>query len=175
MPPEIQGDRVMLRRVTAADVPALQRIADTPEVRSWWPEPDDYAQDLDSAEVPRFAVVHDGAVVGLLQCYENADPEFAYAGMDVFLDPAVHGRGLGTATIWLMARWLVGEGGHHRIVIDPAADNAAAIACYRNVGFRPVGIMREYWHDAGSGRWRDGLLMDALPSDIPGVMPRTNA
>ena len=33
---------------------------------------------------------------------------------------------------------------HHRISIDPAADNTAAIRCYTNVGFQPVGILRHY-------------------------------
>jgi aminoglycoside 6'-N-acetyltransferase len=30
-----------------------------------------------------------------------------------------------------------------------------------NTGFKPVGLMREYWRDP-DGVWRDGLLMDLL-------------
>jgi aminoglycoside 6'-N-acetyltransferase len=33
-------------------------------------------------------------------------------------------------------------------VIDPAADNTAAIRCYASVGFRPVRVMRHYERDA---------------------------
>ena len=65
-----------------------------------------------------------------------------------------------------MARWLVRECGHHRLTIDPAAANAAAIRCYRKVGFRPVGIMRAYWRDPHTGDWRDGLLMDLLAQEL---------
>ena len=52
-------------------------------------------------------------------------------------------------------------------MIDPAADNAAAIRCYEKVGFRPVGIMRAYERGA-DGTLHDGLLMDLLADDIAG-------
>jgi aminoglycoside 6'-N-acetyltransferase len=50
-------------------------------------------------------------------------------------------------------------------VIDPAADNAAAIRAYEKVGFRPVGVMRKYWR-APDGEWRDGLLLDLLAEEL---------
>jgi aminoglycoside 6'-N-acetyltransferase len=40
-----------------------------------------------------------------------------------------------------------------------------AIACYRKVGFRPVGVMRRYQRDR-SGEWQDGLLMDLLADEL---------
>jgi aminoglycoside 6'-N-acetyltransferase len=64
-----------------------------------------------------------------------------------------------------MARHLVSDRGHHRLTIDPAAQNARAIRCYEKVGFRPVGILREYWRDA-DGVWRDGLFMDLLAQEL---------
>ena len=54
---------------------------------------------------------------------------------------------------------------YRRLVIDPAADNAAAIRCYRKVGFRPVGIMRQY-ERGPDGSWHDGLLMDLLAEEL---------
>jgi len=60
--------------------------------------------------------------------------------------------------------YLFDEVGHHRLTIDPAADNVAAIACYTKVGFRPVGVMRSY-EVRDDGGWADGLLMDMLKSD----------
>ena len=66
-----------------------------------------------------------------------------------------------------MAGHLIQDHGHHRLTIDPAAENARAIACYRRVGFRPVGVMRQYervwWED---GRLRDGLLMELLAHEL---------
>jgi aminoglycoside 6'-N-acetyltransferase len=51
------------------------------------------------------------------------------------------------------------------LVIDPAADNTAAIACYRKVGFRSVGVMRKYELSA-DGTWHDGLLMELLADEL---------
>jgi L-amino acid N-acyltransferase YncA len=48
----------------------------------------------------------------------------------------------------------------HRVTIDPATSNAAAIRCYEKAGFRRVGVMRSAEHDAASGRWHDALLME---------------
>jgi hypothetical protein len=69
----------------------------------------------------------------------------------------------GPAALRLAARWLVGDRGHHRLTIDPAACNERAIRAYAAVGFKPVGRMRRYERGA-DGAWRDGLLMD-LPAE----------
>jgi aminoglycoside 6'-N-acetyltransferase len=61
---------------------------------------------------------------------------------------------------------LIEERGHHRITIDPAVENAAAIRAYEKVGFKPVGVMRQYERDVdGDGR-HDGLLMDLLAGEL---------
>jgi len=93
------------------------------------------------------------------------DPVYRHAGIDVFLDPAVHGRGLGREVVAVLAAHLVDDRRHRRLVIDPAVDNVRAIACYEAVGFRRVGVMRayEHWPD---GTERDGLLMDLLAAEL---------
>ncbi len=64
-----------------------------------------------------------------------------------------------------LATHLIDDLGHHRLTIDPAADNAAAIRAYEKVGFRPVGVMRRY--ERGSdGTWHDNLLMDLLAAEL---------
>ena len=50
-------------------------------------------------------------------------------------------------------------------MIDPAAHNERAIRCYEKVGFKRVGVMREYWRDP-EGVWRDGLLLDLLADEL---------
>jgi aminoglycoside 6'-N-acetyltransferase len=90
---------------------------------------------------------------------------------NVFLDPALHGRGFGTQALKLVARHLMVDRGHHRITIDPAAENAPAIRSYEKAGFRPVGVMRQYERDMVTGEWHDGLLMELVgaPPEIDGA------
>ena len=54
---------------------------------------------------------------------------------------------------------------HHRLVIDPATDDVAAIRCYTKVGFRPVGVMRQY-ERGPDGTGHDGLLMEMLAEEL---------
>ena len=51
------------------------------------------------------------------------------------------------------------------MTIDPAAANTRAIRAYEKIGFRPVGVMRQY-ERAPDGTWRDGLLMDLLAGEL---------
>ena len=96
----------------------------------------------------------------MIQFSEELEPKYRHAGIDLFLDPALHGRGLGTEAVQQVVRLLVEERGHHRIVIDPAVENAAAIRAYEKAGFRPVGVMRRYERDTDGHGWHDGLLME---------------
>ena len=69
----------------------------------------------------------DGRVVGWIQWSAEEEPDYRHASIDIYVDPAVHGRGVGTDAVRTLARHLFDHHGHHRIEIDPAADNAAAI------------------------------------------------
>lgn len=169
MQPVLHGRHVVLRRATAADVDALAAIRATPQVRARWRGGDDMraevARDLADPDVTTFTIEYDGRTVGAIQWSAEEDPDYRHANIDVYLDPSVHGRGLGTDAIRRLARYLFDVHGHHRIEIDPAADNAAAIRCYEKVGFRRVGVLRAY--ERGSdGTWHDGLLMDLLRNDL---------
>jgi RimJ/RimL family protein N-acetyltransferase len=161
----LKGELVVLVPVTQAHVPELRRIRRMPQVSVRWGEVE-AGWPLDDPEVVSFAVLVDDEVRGLIQYGEEEDADYRHAWMDVFVDPAVHGRGIGVDTVRTLARYLVEERGHHRLIIDPAADNAAAIRCYEKVGFRPVGIMRRYERDADGTGWHDGLLMDLLAEEL---------
>jgi len=155
---ELHGNRVVLRPVADGDTEVLDRIVREPEVAAWWPPPDGYEGML--------AVVFEGALIGAVQFDEETDAAYRHASIDVFLATRHHGQGLGTDTVRTLARWLVHERGHHRLTIDPAAANVAAIRSYTKVGFKPVGIMRAYELDHRTGAWRDGLLMDLLADEL---------
>ena len=138
--------------------------ADLRPVR-WWDVPDEGFPFTDDPETTRMTIEVDGAVAGLIQFWEELEPKYRHAGIDLFLDPAVHGRGLGTEAVRRVVRHLLDERGHHRITIDPAAANAAAIRTYEKAGFTPVGVMRRYERDVGGEGWHDGLLMELLAGE----------
>jgi aminoglycoside 6'-N-acetyltransferase len=165
----LQGEHVTLRAATPADIPELARIRATPEVLRWWRGGDDLAaavaEDLAEEGTETFVIEHDGRVAGAIQWSAEDEPDYRHAGIDIYLDPALHGRGLGADAIRTLTRHLIADKGHHRLVIDPAADNVAAIRCYSKVGFRAVGVMRNYERGA-DGTWRDGLLMDLLADEL---------
>jgi aminoglycoside 6'-N-acetyltransferase len=110
-------------------------------------------------------VEHEGNVIGYIQYYEETDPNYRHAGIDVVLHPDWCDRGLGTDAVRTLARHLFEDLDHHRLVIDPRATNARAIASYKKVGFRPVGVMRRY-ERANDGTWHDALLMDLLRDEL---------
>jgi RimJ/RimL family protein N-acetyltransferase len=155
---------VELVPVTHEHTAALTRIRLTPEVFARWGQIDE-GFPFDDPEAVVFAVFVDGDVRGLVQYSEETTAMYRHAGIDLFLDPVVHGRGIGREVVWLVADHLIRERGHHRLVIDPAADNDAAIRCYSAVGFRPVGVMRQY-ERGPDGTWHDGLLMDLLADEL---------
>lgn len=102
--------------------------------------------------------------MGGIQWAAESDPDYAHASIDIYLDPAFHGQGLCVDAVQLLMAHLFFVEGHHRLTIDPAADNGAAIRCYEKAGFRRVGVMREY-ERGPDGRFHDGLLMECLRSE----------
>jgi RimJ/RimL family protein N-acetyltransferase len=165
---ELRGRVVVLVPVAGDHVGELRRIVGTPEVRGRWGDQEVRDPDwpFDDPSATPFTILVDGAVRGLVQYGEETGPMYRYASIDIFLDPAVHGRGHGRDALGTLARYLVDERGHHRLTIDPAADNDRAIRCYEAVGFRRVGIMRSYEHDVDGPGWHDGLLMDLLAGEL---------
>jgi RimJ/RimL family protein N-acetyltransferase len=163
----IAGRRVGLVPVAEEHVAALRRIRGTAEVACRWydveAEPDWPFDDEDSTG---FAIEYEGRVVGFIQYYEENEPHYRHAGIDILVDPAVHGRGIGRDAVAALAAHLIDDRGHHRLVIDPAADNEAAIRCYAAVGFKPVGVLRQQEQDSDGSGWHDALLMDLLADEL---------
>jgi aminoglycoside 6'-N-acetyltransferase len=120
---------------------------------------------LDEPQSTRFTIEVDGAIAGLIQYWEENEPKYRHAGIDLFIDPQLHGRGIGSEAVTQVVRLLFCEHGHNRITIDPAVDNVAAVRAYEKVGFKRVGVMRQAERDAGGEGWHDALLMELLASE----------
>ena len=162
----LRGERVLLRRGRPEDADRLFQIRNEPEVLRWWGSDDIEVISEQFIEADEgFVIEAYGEVVGAIQYHEEDDPMYRHAGIDIFLTTSRHAQGLGTEAIRLLASYLFEERGHHRLTIDPAADNTAAIRAYEKVGFRSVGIMRNYERGPDSV-WRDGLLMDMLREEF---------
>jgi aminoglycoside 6'-N-acetyltransferase len=149
-----------LRPLRSADAPELRRILLTELVRRWWGPPEPGFPESDEPEAERLTILYGGAVAGMIQFAEEQHPRYRHATIDLFLDPALHGRGLGTEVLHRVVGHLVTVRGHHRVTIDPARANTAAVRAYEKAGFRAVGVMRAYERDADGPEWHDGLLME---------------
>jgi RimJ/RimL family protein N-acetyltransferase len=153
--------QLTLRPLARGDEAELQRIHTTPRVIHWWDAPAE-GFPWDEPTSTRLVIEVDGAIAGLIQFWEEPEPKYRHATIDLFLDPALHGRGLGTEALRRVVGLLIEERGHHRITVDPAVANSSAIRAYEKVGFKAVGVMRRYERDTGGRGWHDGLLMEFL-------------
>jgi aminoglycoside 6'-N-acetyltransferase len=164
----LRGERVTLRPLEERDKPRLVEILEEPEVARWFGT----ASAVDSAdefvsdpEVTGFAIEAEGVLIGAIGFYEETEPDYRHAGMDLFLATESQNQGLGTEALRLVSRHLFEDRGHHRLIIDPAAENARAIKAYERIGFKPVGVMRGY-ERGPDGTFHDGLLMDLLRDEL---------
>lgn len=171
---ELRTSRLRLRALHAADIEPLTTILAEPAVARFWP-------DYDRLRVERELLVSDdertvlgielgesgGPLIGAIQLVEELGEEYRHAGIDLFIGTAWQGRGLGSEAIRAAIDFLFQTRKHHRITIDPAADNQRAIRSYERLGFRRVGLLRQY-ERGPDGTFHDGLLMELLACDDRG-------
>ena len=160
--PELVGEIVRLTPTIAADGPALRAIHASPAVAHYWDQPDPGFPMHDEPTATRFTIRVAGEIAGMVQFGEELEPKYRSASIDIFVGGPFQGRGVGSEAVGLVVEHLLGERGHHRITIDPAADNAAAIAAYRKAGFRAVGVLRRAERDSDGAGWHDSLLMELV-------------
>jgi aminoglycoside 6'-N-acetyltransferase len=159
----LHGERLLLRRAQETDRAALAAILCEPEVVRWW-GPYDPGTALDELDAS-FVIVVDDTVAGWLLFEEETWWQYPQVSFDIALTTRLQGMGYGQETLRVAIEHFVAQG-HHRFQIDPAVDNERAIRTYTAVGFRPVGVLRQY--ERRDGAWHDGLLMDLLADELPG-------
>ena len=162
--PTLRRGGMLLRAPEEWDAAALLTLLTEPEVARWWGhhDLDDVRELIQRGE--GWVILVDGAFAGWLEYAEEKDPDYRHVGLDIALLSALHGKGHGRAALRMGIDHFAARG-HHRVTIDPRADNGRAIRSYTAVGFRPVGVMRSYERD-DAGVWHDALLMDLLVAEL---------
>ncbi|HEY2812871.1 MAG TPA: GNAT family protein [Acidimicrobiales bacterium] len=161
---------VELRPSRPDDLDAIVELFREPAVAQWWPRYDRARIERemivgDDENTTVYVIDVDGAVAGVVQSWQEPDDEYRRAGMDIAVASKWHGTGVAVAALRAVARRLVEELGHHHLTIDPAASNGRAIACYRKLGYREVGVLRR--NELGAdGTFHDTLLMDLVADEL---------
>jgi ribosomal-protein-alanine N-acetyltransferase len=88
----------------------------------------------------------------------------------IAVDPAWHGKGIGTRLLHTLARAGVERGAKH-LTLEVRVGNEAALALYRNFGFAPAGIRKGYYQETGE----DAIVMWAHDVDEPAYLERIDA
>lgn len=169
----LTGERVRLRALEDADVPALERWSADPRVQPLQqavvlPRPEgggsapirDWGANTASDSVG-FAIADrsDGALLGFVGLRGAALPVRA-ARLAIGLDPDATGRGLGTDAVRVMVRYGFLAMGLNRIDLEVFAYNTRAIRAYERAGFRTEVVRREALY--ADGGFADELVMALL-------------
>jgi aminoglycoside 6'-N-acetyltransferase len=147
----VRGRLTTLRPAGAGDVDSLVAWHADPEVARYWDDETftraEMEERLAHDDVEAWIVEEAGEPVGYLQVH----PE----GLDMFLVPAVRGRGLGPDAARAMARHLLDERGRGRVTVDPYAWNEGAVHAWERAGF--VEVSR---HDPDEEHTAPWILME---------------
>ena len=175
-PPELTGDRLLLRPLRAADKTAVVRACNDREVERWcfripYPYHD---EDFDaSLAITRRAwrrercahwVVADARSRKLLGMISLDVEELRQSGeIGYWTAPWARGRHVMSAAARLVRDWALADLGLDRLELTTDVDNVASQRTAESIGFRREGVMRGYLTCRGVRR--DCVLYGLLPGD----------
>jgi RimJ/RimL family protein N-acetyltransferase len=176
-PPTLEGERVPLRPVTAADAPGLVELLEDPEVRrltgthgpvrpgvlerttDWYVSSSAKDDRLDLAVVERATAGYVGEVV-----LQDLDADNGSCSLRIALVGArACGRGLGTDALRLVLGHAFDTVGLHRVGLEVHDVNPRARRVYEKVGFVHEGVRRQALH--WEGAWIDTHIMSMLAGE----------
>ncbi len=162
----LDGERMRLRPPVEADAAPLLAILSEPEVSRWWVG---YTAERIRSEILEsghaLVMEIESRTAGAIFLYPEDDPEYLHVVIHLFLGADWYGHRYGAEALTILIGHLATVG-HHRFTLDPNVNNAPAIRSYERLGFRRVGILRQY-QLRPDGTHEDGLLMDLVLSDFP--------
>ncbi|HEX2117837.1 MAG TPA: GNAT family N-acetyltransferase, partial [Acidimicrobiales bacterium] len=92
----LRGDQVTLRPMTGDDVEPLTALFAVPEVAEWWPGQNSVRLQTrlgDDDEGVGMVIERDGRLIGFIQYFEETDPDYRHAMVDIVLHPDWTDRG----------------------------------------------------------------------------------
>jgi ribosomal-protein-alanine N-acetyltransferase len=112
-----------------------------------------------------FTILKSGAqdCCGQIDVHE-IDWDHARAELDLWMAPAVRGRGLGRRALGLAAAWLLTACGLERVGILTEPDNQAMTAAASGAGFVSEGVLRGYLRERGQRV--DCAVLSLIKSDL---------
>jgi aminoglycoside 6'-N-acetyltransferase len=169
---EIRTTRLVIRRFTAADAPALAAYRSDPQVARFqsWETP--YGVDEAAAFIAGMAehpgtpgewfqlAVTAGTLIGDVALFTDHDPRLGRIGFTLARE--AHGRGYATEAVRAVLDYAFGRRAH-RIAADCDARNARSAALLERVGMRREGHLRAsaWW----KGEWTDELCYAILADE----------
>lgn len=175
-----QEGELLVRRVQRSDADVLLKWLNDPQVLQFY-EGRDRPQDRKLVEdrflsrsegpVAGCMIEYGGRPIGWIQFYpltpEEKD-ECGYGaaaliyGTDQFIgETDCWGKGIGTRLVTAMVRYLCGQLGAEKVVMDPQTWNLRAVRCYEKCGFRRLRLLPQHeWHE---GAMRDCWLIEYDP------------
>lgn len=152
LPDTFEQNGYAFQKVRQGDIRLIRYWLMEPHVADWWTPAEEEIAIMEKEmrdprpNVIRYIVSHKGRDFGYIQVYDPAgDPDFwegntqspGTYGLDQFIgDPQMIGFGHGTNFIKAFITELKKQAPVERIIVDPEVDNAPAIKCYAQVGFR---------------------------------------
>lgn len=175
--PTLEAQRVRLRWLTEADVPALYELFSHPDVTRYWSWP--AYTDIRQAEA-LLAEIHDDyrqrrlfqwgvadretdRVIGTVTLWKvDEDNQRAEIGFALARDR--WGQGVMLETLRLFLAWCFDELGFRRIEADVDPGNAGSLRLLEGLGFNREGFLRERWSTADG--IQDSVFLGLLAREL---------
>lgn len=167
----IVGPLVTLRAPQQSDHAPLVAILEEPEVSLWWvgftPErvQREFIDDLENIRIIEVG----GECAGVLMVLRGEDPEYPTTVMHIFIGTRFRGNRVGEEALALGIRAEFAAG-ISRITLDPNINNEGVVRGYERMGFRRIGVLRDYQVRPG-GHLEDAVFLDLTRSDFPDGPP----
>lgn len=172
----IEGNRVSLRPVSAADLPHMRRWFDDPETMRHWGVPRPFVRErqFDDDLTGRFAsfaaegyftiLDPDGAPIGRID-FDQLDQRHRSCEIGILIgEESARNKRFGSDAIVALLRYLFLDRNLHRVGLTVLDWNERAIRAYRRFGFVDEGLLRD--HRYADGRFVSELQMSMLRDEF---------